>query len=458
MGKDIDVFDLAHHGLKFIEQKVIGLHRTEIYFEKNNYLSIEIEENSIKNSEIGEDNGVSIRVINKEGALGFAFSNNLQKNTIVDLCNIAIKMMNVSTPDPDFNDLPSSYQNYPEIKDLFDPEVKNLEIEDSIDFINSLIEVCDQDEMALSQSGGFDSNYSKTHIFNSNGLEVTGRETDCSLSSEIIVKDKISKDISSGFEWQSERILKKMDALNVANKALEVAKRNLNRKKIKNMTAPVILTPKATITLILRPIASAINGETFQYRRSFLVDKIDKVIGSSYLNIDDNGLIDGAVGSAIFDGEGVPCKNKKIFENGKFLKTGLLHNSYTAGKEGIESTGNAYRNSYRTIPTISTTNFIMQNGDMSFEEIKEDIKEGILFDYTGDSPNISTGDFSGLILQGNLITNGEVKDPLNETMAGINLLDLFKNIDAVSKDFKIYGSFQAPYVRVKDVQIIGAVS
>ena len=458
MGSDIDVYDLAHHGLKLIEQKAFDLQCAEIFFEKNRYLSIEIEENSIKNSETGDDNGVSIRVINKKGALGFAFSNILKKKTVDDLCNIALKMMNVSTPDPDFNDLPSSYQRYPDIKDLFDKELKNLEIEDSIDYTNTLIEVCDQDEMALSQSGSFVSNYSKTHIFNSNGLEIAGRDTICSLSSQIIVKDKISNETSSGYEWQSERILKRLDALNVANEALEVAKRNLNRKKIKSMTVPVILTPKGTIQLILRPIASAINGETFQYKRSFLVDKRNEVVGSKYLNIDDNGIIDGAVGSAIFDGEGVPCKNKKIFESGKFLKTGLLHNSYSAGKEGVESTGNASRYSYSSIPSISTTNLIMQNGEMSIEEIREDVKQGILFDYTGDSPNISTGDFSGLILHGNLIINGEVKEPLNETMVGINLLDLFKNIDAVSREYKIYGSLQAPYVRVKNVQIIGAVS
>ncbi len=458
MGSEIDVYDLAHHGLKLIEQKASDLQCAEIFFEKNRYISIEIEENTIKNSETGDDNGVSIRIINKKGALGFAFSNILKKETIDDLCSNALKMMKVSTPDPDFNDLPTSYQKYPDIKDLFDKELKNLEIEDSIDFTNTLIKVCEQDEMALSQSGGFVSNYTKTHIFNSNGLEISGRDTSCSLSSQIIIKDKISKETSSGFEWQSERILKRLDALNVANEALEVAKRNLNRKKIKSMTAPVILSPKGTMQLILRSIASAINGEAFQYNRSFLVDKRNEIIGSEFLTIDDNGLIDGAMGSAIFDGEGVPCKNKKIFDSGKFLKTGLLHNSYTAGKEGVESTGNASRRSYSSIPSISTTNLIMQNGEMSIEEIIEDVKEGILFDYTGDSPNISTGDFSGLILHGNLILNGEISDPLNETMIGINLLDLFKNIDAVSREFKIYGSLQAPYVRVKNVQIIGAVS
>jgi len=97
----------------------------------------------------------------------------------------------------------------------------------------------------------------------------------------------------------------------------------------------------------------------------------------------------------------------------------------------------------------------MKPGDISFEEIIRDIKEGIVLDYTGDSVNLATGDFSGLILHGNLIKNGEIKDPLNETMISINIMDLFKKIDAVSKEYKVYGAFQAPYVRIKSVNIIG---
>jgi PmbA protein len=458
MGSDIDVHGLAHYVIKLIEQKALDLKSAEIFFEKNKYISLEIEENSIKNSETGEDNGVSIRIINKKGALGFAFSNILTKKTITDICIIALKMMNVNTPDPDFHNLPHLYQSYPNVQGLFDKELKNLQIEDSVNYVNTLIEVCKQDKMTLSQSGGFMSNYSKTNIFNSNGLEVSARDTTCSLSSQIIVKDKVSKEISSGFEWQAERTLKSIDAFNVASIALKEAKQNLNRKKIKNMRVPIILTPRGAMQLILRPIASAVNGEAFQYRRSFLVDKIDEVIGTEYLTIEDNGLVDGAFGSAKFDDEGVPCQNKKIFEKGKFLKTGLLHNSYTAGKDGVESTGNATRSSYSSIPSIGITNLILQSGDTNVKDMIKDVKQGILFDYTGDTPNISTGDFSGLILIGNLIINGEIKEPLNETMIGINLFDLYRNIDAVSSEAKVYGALQAPYVRVNDVQIIGALS
>jgi len=450
-----DYFSLANYGLNLLEKYNDNVKCGEIYLEKSNYINIEVSENSIKNSEFGSDNGISIRVIDKKGSLGFSFTNKLDKKSIEKMVNVAVKMMKVGTEDTDFKSLPSKCDRYPSIKGLFDAELKNMQIEDTLKYIEDMIKICKDDDKAISQSADFSSSYSKTIILNSNGLEAIGKETYCQVSSEIIVKDSVSKETSSGYEWQSERNLNKINAIEIAGTALTNAKRNLNRKKIKNMKVPLILTPRGTVTMILSPLTSAINAEAFQYQRSFLVGKRGDVIGSEYLNIQDNALIDGAAGSACFDGEGVPCKNKKIIENGKFLKNGLLHNTYTAGKEEVESTGNAYRKSYTDVPSISNTNCILKPGTLSKEEIFKDVKKGILLDYTGDSPNISTGDFSGLILHGNLIENGELTHPLNETMLAINLLDLFKNIDAVSKEFKIYGSFHAPYVRIKDVQILG---
>jgi len=346
-----DIFALAKFGLNLTNEENSNVKCAEIFFGQNKYINIEIEENSLKNSEIGEDNGVAIRVINDKGSLGFAFTNKLEKKSIDYIATIAIKMMNVGTPNPDFKNLPFSYKNYPDVKDLFDKDLKNLQLEDSLKFVKDLVKICEEDEIAISQSANFISNYSKTYIFNSNGLEISGKETSCSLSSYIIVKDKVSKETSFGSEWQTERMLKNLDAERIAKDALIDAKKNVNRKKIKNMKVPIILSPKGTINLILKPIASAVDGETFQHKRSFLVDKRGEIIGSEYLNIEDNGLMAGVAGSSIFDGEGVPCTNKKIFEKGKFLKSGLLHNSYTAGKEGIESTGNASRSSYSSIPS-----------------------------------------------------------------------------------------------------------
>ncbi|MHA1804912.1 MAG: TldD/PmbA family protein [Promethearchaeota archaeon] len=456
MAGEVDIHALARFGLEHAERVGSNLDSVEIFYSKSRYLTIEIEENSIKHSQMGIDEGISIRVINKNGSMGFAYTNRLNKKIFIKIINDALKLMHLGTGDLDYKCLPSSYKNYPNVKDLFDKQIEHLTLEDAMGKIKSMITVCEEDEQAISQSGELSTNSKDLIILNSNGLEIEGKKTLVSVSSEIVVKDKTTKDSSSGFEWQSVRKLKDLRIQETAEKALSNAKRNLNRKKIKSMKAPVILTPKGVINLILNPLSSAVNGETFQYKRSFLVGKRGEKIGSNLLTIKDEGLIPGATGSSKFDGEGVPCQNKVILEKGTFLKEGLLHNSYTAGKEGIESTGNASRNSYARFPSIGITNFILEPGTASKEELLTSIKRGIWFEYTGDSPNIATGDFSGLILMGNLILDGEIKTPLNETMIGINLLDLFKKISMVSKEIEIYGPYRAPYVKIEDVNIIGS--
>jgi PmbA protein len=453
-----DIYGLADFGLKYASRSSRDLRGIEIYFSLNKDIDVEIEENSIKNNEIGYDNGFSVRIVDNRGALGFSFANRINKKKICTTVDNALKMMKSGTRDPDFKSIPPSFNKYPNVKGLYDKNIKNLSIEETTNYIDDIITVCENDEMAISQSGSFSASISKTYIFNSNGLEAYSKESLCSISSHMIVRDKVTHDNSFGFEYQVKRELKDIDSLNVAQTALKRAKLNLNRKKIEKMKVPIILSPQGTNSLILKPLAAALNAETYQYNRSFLLGLRGEIIGTNNLNIEDNALYNGAVGSSIFDAEGTPCQNKKIITKGLFHKDGLLHNHYTAGKEGIASTGNAARSSYASTPKIGISNFILKSGSINTNELFEGIKKGILLNHTGDRPNLTTGDFSGLILQGNLIINGEIKEPLNETMLAVNLLDLFKNIDAVSKEYKIYGSFQAPYVKIRDIQIIGSVN
>ena len=126
------------------------------------------------------------------------------------------------------------------VKDLYDSNIQSLTIDDSIDYVTELIRICDDDELAISQSANFTASTSKNNIFNTNGLKIEGEETTCSISSHIIVKDKITDQTSNGFEYQSERFLKNIDSTLVVNTALDKAKQNLNRIKIKSTRSPII--------------------------------------------------------------------------------------------------------------------------------------------------------------------------------------------------------------------------
>ncbi|TFF97224.1 MAG: TldD/PmbA family protein [Promethearchaeota archaeon] len=456
MDIEIDGFRWGQKLLNLLEKKDPSINSSEVYITVDNILNIKIEENSIKNSRIKLKKGISTRCIDNRGACGFAFTNSFQQNDIENIATEAIKLMKNGTKDPDFKKLPSKYQKYPKIKDLYDDDIANIQVEDTSRFASELIKVGEENDLAISQSGNFVSQSSEIYILNSNGIQVSEKRAYASVSSNMIVRDETTKETAFGYESKVVRTLEDLNARKVALSALEDGKRNLNRKKIENMKVPVILTPRGTINLILEPLSTAINAETFQYKRSFLIGRRGDRIASDLINIEDNGLIDGAVGSRTFDDEGVPCKNKKIIENGKFIEEALLHNSYTAGKEGIESTGNATRSSYSSLPSIDSTNFILKPGKSSKDEMISGIKKGILFDYTGDSPNISTGDFSGLILHGNLIKNGNISHPLNETMFGINLIELFRRISEISEEYETYGNYKAPYVKVDNINIIGS--
>jgi PmbA protein len=428
----------------------------ELFFGTSSYLNIEVEENAVKHCESGDDEGVSIRVISKDGALGFSYTNRFKNKNIENMTRTALKMMKSGTPDPDFKDLPSGYDKYPIVKGLFDPNIVNLSIEEAIENVEILIKACEQDPVIISQSAQFSTNYFNSYIFNSNGIEVSSKETVSSISSHVIIQDKGTKDTSFGFDYQSERQLENIDPTKIVDNAIMRAKRDLKRKKVKNMKVPIILTPNGTISIILKPLASAVNAESYQYNRTFLVGKKGNQIGNSCMNVIDNALLNNFVGSSPFDGEGVPCQMKDIIKSGIFLESGLLHNSYTAGKDGVQSTGNASRHSYSMIPVIGVSNFILKPGSVPIKELIQGVKKGILLHYTGDRPNLSTGDFSGLIMQGNIIDKGEVGIGLNETMIGMNLLDVFKNIEAISKEYRVYGAFSAPYVKINGVKIIGS--
>ena len=116
MENEKDIFELASYGIRFAEKKYPSYKCAEIFVGKGNYTNIEIEENSIKYSELGSDNGISIRIYNNQGSIGFAFTNKLNKKVVEKIVTNAIKMMNAGTSDPNFKNLPKEYKSYPKVE------------------------------------------------------------------------------------------------------------------------------------------------------------------------------------------------------------------------------------------------------------------------------------------------------------------------------------------------------
>ena len=159
------------------------------------------------------------------------------------------------------------------------------------------------------------------------------------------------------------------------------------------------------------------------------------------------------LGTESFDAEGVATQEMTIIQNG-ILKD-YYHNSFTAGKAGVVSNGHASRGSYSGNIGISNNNIIMTPGNGKKDDMIADIQKGIYMEYTGDSPNEITGDFSGLIMTGYLIQDGELGPTVSETLLGINLLDAYKRIEKVSQEQKWVDEVHAPWVKISKASISG---
>ncbi len=157
------------------------------------------------------------------------------------------------------------------------------------------------------------------------------------------------------------------------------------------------------------------------------------------------------MGTTSFDGEGVATKPIKILKNGELNE--LLHNTFTAGKENVETNAHASRGGYRSQIGITHHNIIMKNGNISKENLINSVKSGIYFEYTGDRPNMITGDFSGLIMVGFQIENGAIGSSVLETLIGVNLNDAYHQISGISKERLWVDEMYLPWVKLDNISI-----
>ena len=162
--------------------------------------------------------------------------------------------------------------------------------------------------------------------------------------------------------------------------------------------------------------------------QSFLTDKIDSQIACEKLNLIDDPTIAGSYGVRAFDDEGVPTRRNVIIERGVLKR--YLHNSTTAKKHGVETTGNA------GLISPHPWNLIVEPGEKSFEEILAEIDRGIYVtnDWYLRYQNYMTGDFSTIPRDGMfLIRNGALSSSIRELRISDNMLRILKNIQEISR-------------------------
>lgn len=439
-----DILELIQSFVPKAEEQ--GANEAEFYALDRSEKTVNLETSALKSATASRVQGVGIRVlVNK--SLGFASSNSFDKNRISAAIQDAISIAKTTPPMNHY--FFSSAQKIKSVKDLYDEDTANLAMNEVIEYGKTLLKhVADQDSRVSIQAGMISSRIDKHTIATSTGIASSERKT--AVSWRLMGWAVDGSDIGS-FVYEPGSVVSVND-LNLENGAkmfTQQALQNLGAKKGESFKGTAVLSPNAVYDLIEMLVSSAM-ATVIHAGSSFLQDKLGERIAVPELTMTENGTTPNIPSNSSFDREGFPHHLLKIVDSGIFK--GVLHNTFTANKDGVVSTGHA-NGGFRSAPGIGITHLEIHKGEIGFDEMLSEVDKGILIQRISMSPDITSGDFSGVMKGGQLIRNGEIKMVLNEMTITGNLYDCLKSISGISKEQKSLRvpseSRLFPYIRIE---------
>jgi PmbA protein len=265
-------------------------------------------------------------------------------------------------------------------------------------------------------------------------------------------------EVQTGLGFGVARSPRDLDAEEIGAEAGDEASSMLGATKPESRTCPVVLSDRVAASFA-GFIGGALCADEVQRGRSPFADRLGDELASEELLLADDGIDAGGLASAPFDGEGTPRGRTPLLGEGKLLA--YLHDSYTARRGGAASTGNASRASYRSAPSVSTSNLMIEPGELSLDQLLERAGDGVYVTevaglHSGVNP--VTGRYS-VGATGKAIRGGELAEPLREfTIAG-DLLGTLAAVQAVGSEARwvpFGGSVHSAPLLVGEMAIGGA--
>jgi TldD protein len=220
-------------------------------------------------------------------------------------------------------------------------------------------------------------------------------------------------------------------------KAAETASRRavtmLSARKAPAGRMPVVLSSEAGGTMIHEAVGHGLEADLAQSGLSVYSDRIGERIASPLVTVVDDATLEGKRGSFRVDDEGIDAE-RTVLVDGGVLKT-FLYDRLTAMKDGVASTGNGRRESYKHRPIPRMTNTMITPGESDPGEILRATPRGLFVKKMGGGQvNTVNGDFVFEVSEGYLIEDGGIGEPVRGATLTGNGPQVLMSIDLVGSD------------------------
>lgn len=232
----------------------------------------------------------------------------------------------------------------------------------------------------------------------------------------------------------------------------------IGASKPNSRSCPVVLDPTVAASFA-GLIGGALGAGAVQRGRSPFAGRLGEELASGAFALHDDGRDPAGAASAPFDGEGVPRRRTALIEGGRLRS--YLFDTYTANREGGDSTGSAARHGYRSLPSVSASNLVVGPGSLSEPELLAEAGDGVyVTDVAGlhSGVNPVTGVFS-VGASGRAIRDGELAEPVREfTIAGdlVSMLGGVRAAGAEARWVPFGGSVSTPPLLIGAMAISGS--
>lgn len=429
----------------------LGAEQSEAYLIKSKDLTIDIRDNTVETLKLAEDRGLGVRVF-RNSRVGFAYTSDLTTSAVDEIIKQALANSDKTSPD-EFNVMPKPGGQYADLN-LFDPEIQKASIEEKIDIARTIEKTArgfDRRVTITERSSYFDAEY-EVILANSLGITAGYKGAYCGCYADLVAEE--DGDSQTGFALKITLNYKDLNAEEVGREAAEKAVQKLGATTVGTQKAVIVFDPYIA-TNFLGVIAPALSAEAVQKGKSLFANKVGQRVASDKVTIVDYGAMPGGIASSPFDGEGVPTSQTVLVRNGE-LK-GYLHNTYTAAKDRVMSTGNGIRGSFKSTPEVGTTNFYIEPGPTHPDDLVKDIRSGLyVTDVMGmHTANPISGDFS-VGAAGLWIENGKFTRPVRGVAIAGNILELLNEVEGVGSDLTFFGGKGEPTIRISKMTVSGS--
>ncbi|MEO0082623.1 MAG: metallopeptidase TldD-related protein [candidate division WOR-3 bacterium] len=207
---------------------------------------------------------------------------------------------------------------------------------------------------------------------------------------------------------------------------------NQSQKEVKAKTGRtrVMFLPYTTYSLFWR-LTAATSGQTVYEKVSPVLGKLGEKLFSDQLTLVDEPHNDTMPGARGFDDEGTPTRNRPIVEAG--VLRSFYHDRYYAWKNGVEPTGNGYRQDVTTRPGPELAHLTVKPGKLSFDQLLKEMGSGIIVAGAmgAHSGNILAGEYSIGLSPGLLVEKGEIVGHVKNAMVAGNVYETLKEVVGV---------------------------